>query len=50
MTSEANSELTWRDMQHLVIYTSNPNPLDHETGICVITCFIWLDLVITGYI
>ncbi len=29
---EANPELTWRDMQHLVILSSTPDPLLHETG------------------
>ncbi|XP_016951900.1 furin-like protease 2 isoform X3 [Drosophila biarmipes] len=29
---EANPELTWRDMQYLVVYTSRPAPLEKETG------------------
>jgi len=29
---EANSNLTWRDMQHLVVMTSKTNPLQNETG------------------
>ncbi|KAH8408854.1 hypothetical protein KR009_002398 [Drosophila setifemur] len=29
---EANPELTWRDMQYLVVYTSRPSPLEKETG------------------
>ncbi|KZS13967.1 furin-like protease 2 [Daphnia magna] len=28
---EANSNLTWRDMQHLVVFTSRPDPL-HDNG------------------
>ena len=30
--AEANPELTWRDLQHLVVMTSNPKPLMHEKG------------------
>ncbi|XP_066902631.1 furin-like protease 2 [Halyomorpha halys] len=29
---EANPELTWRDMQHIVVMTSNPEPLMKEAG------------------
>lgn len=29
---EANPNLTWRDMQHIVVLTSNPNPLMVESG------------------
>jgi len=29
---EANRDLTWRDMQHIVVHTSNPKPLMHEKG------------------
>ncbi|KAH8303711.1 hypothetical protein KR018_001969, partial [Drosophila ironensis] len=29
---EANPELTWRDMQYLVVYTSRPAPLEKEAG------------------
>ncbi|XP_030379433.1 furin-like protease 2 isoform X2 [Scaptodrosophila lebanonensis] len=29
---EANPELTWRDMQYLVVYTSRPGPLEKESG------------------
>lgn len=29
---EANSNLTWRDMQYLVVMTSNTKPLQNETG------------------
>lgn len=29
---EANPELTWRDMQYLVVMTSRPQPLEKETG------------------
>ncbi|KAJ2949490.1 hypothetical protein O0L34_g15413 [Tuta absoluta] len=29
---EANPELTWRDMQYLVVLTSRPGPLEKETG------------------
>lgn len=29
---EANPELTWRDMQHLVVQTSRYEPLRHESG------------------
>nr|XP_017011802.2 furin-like protease 2 isoform X4 [Drosophila takahashii] len=29
---EANPELTWRDMQYLVVYTSRPAPLEKEGG------------------
>jgi subtilisin-like proprotein convertase family protein len=29
---EANYNLTWRDMQHLVVKTSNPTPLLHNSG------------------
>ncbi len=29
---EANPQLTWRDMQHIVVLTSNPTPLLHESG------------------
>ncbi|XP_043658322.1 furin-like protease 2 isoform X2 [Drosophila teissieri] len=29
---EANPELTWRDMQYLVVYTSRPAPLERENG------------------
>ncbi|EDW46122.1 GM13432, partial [Drosophila sechellia] len=29
---EANPELTWRDMQYLVVYTSRPAPLEKENG------------------
>lgn len=29
---EASPNLTWRDMQYLVILTSRPDPLDKETG------------------
>jgi len=28
---EANPNLTWRDMQHLVVFTSRPDPL-HDTN------------------
>ena len=28
---EANPNLTWRDMQHLVVFTSRPDPL-HDNG------------------
>lgn len=28
---EANADLTWRDMQHLVVFTSRPDPL-HDNG------------------
>ena len=28
---EANPNLTWRDMQHLVVFTSRPDPL-HDSG------------------
>ncbi|XP_053949686.1 furin-like protease 2 isoform X1 [Anastrepha ludens] len=29
---EANPNLTWRDMQYLVVYTSRPSPLEKESG------------------
>ncbi|KAH8385207.1 hypothetical protein KR200_005715, partial [Drosophila serrata] len=29
---EANPDLTWRDMQYLVVYTSRPAPLEKEAG------------------
>ncbi|XP_063859924.1 furin-like protease 2 isoform X1 [Scylla paramamosain] len=29
---EANPDLTWRDMQHLVVMTSRPDPLKNEDG------------------
>jgi len=29
---EANPKLTWRDMQHLVVMSSRPNPLEKEEG------------------
>ena len=29
---EANKEITWRDMQHIVLQTTNPKPLLHEEG------------------
>ncbi|XP_023335904.1 furin-like protease 2 [Eurytemora carolleeae] len=29
---EANPELNWRDVQHIAIYTANPEPLRHEPG------------------
>lgn len=29
---EANPQLTWRDMQYLVVYTSRPGPLEKESG------------------
>lgn len=29
---EANSNLTWRDMQYLVVMTSNTKPLLNESG------------------
>ncbi|KAG8225591.1 hypothetical protein J437_LFUL006683 [Ladona fulva] len=29
---EANPELTWRDMQYLVVLTSRPGPLEKESG------------------
>ncbi|XP_062140559.1 furin-like protease 2 isoform X2 [Drosophila sulfurigaster albostrigata] len=29
---EANPDLTWRDMQYLVVYTSRPGPLEKESG------------------
>ncbi len=29
---EANPNLSWRDMQHIVLLTANPKPLLHETG------------------
>lgn len=29
---EANSDLTWRDMQYLVVMTSNTKPLLNESG------------------
>jgi hypothetical protein len=29
---EANRNLTWRDMQHIVVATSNPQPLQNEDG------------------
>lgn len=29
---QANAKLSWRDMQHIVIQTANPNPLLHEDG------------------
>lgn len=29
---EANPQLSWRDMQHIVVLTSNPKPLLHESG------------------
>lgn len=29
---EANPNLTWRDMQYLVVYTSRPSPLEKENG------------------
>ena len=29
---EANPELSWRDMQHIVVMTSNPEPLMKEAG------------------
>ena len=29
---QANSRLTWRDMQHIVIQTANSEPLLHEDG------------------
>ena len=29
---QANPQLSWRDMQHLVVQTANPNPLQHEDG------------------
>lgn len=32
LTLEANPELTWRDMQHIVVQTSRYEPLKHESG------------------
>ena len=32
LTLEANRNLTWRDMQHIVVITSNPSPLMLESG------------------
>lgn len=32
LTLEANPELTWRDMQHIVVLTSRYRPLSHESG------------------
>lgn len=32
LTLEANPRLTWRDMQHLVVITSRPEPLNREDG------------------
>lgn len=32
LTLEANPELTWRDMQHIVVQTSRHTPLSHESG------------------
>ncbi|XP_017962667.1 furin-like protease 2 isoform X1 [Drosophila navojoa] len=29
---EANQNITWRDMQYLVVYTSRPGPLEKESG------------------
>jgi len=29
---EANTALNWRDLQHLVVLTANPQPLSHEPG------------------
>lgn len=29
---EANPSLTWRDMQHIVVLTSKPDPLEKEAG------------------
>ena len=29
---EVNKQLTWRDMQHIVLQTANPRPLLHEDG------------------
>lgn len=29
---EANRNLSWRDMQHIVIMTSRPEPLEKEEG------------------
>lgn len=29
---EANPDITWRDMQYLVVYTSRPGPLEKESG------------------
>lgn len=29
---EANRNLSWRDLQHLVVITSRPNPLEKEQG------------------
>ncbi|KAG9511157.1 Furin-like protease 2 [Fragariocoptes setiger] len=29
---EANPDLTWRDMQHIVVMTSRSKPLEHESG------------------
>jgi subtilisin family serine protease len=29
---EANPSLTWRDMQHIVLRTANPNPLLNNPG------------------
>lgn len=29
---EANPNLTWRDLQHLVVMTSRPDPLEKEEG------------------
>jgi proprotein convertase subtilisin/kexin type 1 len=29
---EANPSLTWRDVQHLVVYSSDPEPLSRNTG------------------
>lgn len=29
---EANPDLSWRDMQHIVVMTSNPAPLLKESG------------------
>lgn len=32
LTLQANPELTWRDMQHIVVQTSRHEPLSHESG------------------
>ncbi|XP_066908018.1 furin-like protease 2 [Halyomorpha halys] len=29
---EANPDLTWRDMQHIIVMSANPKPLSKETG------------------
>ena len=29
---EANPSLTWRDVQHLVVYSSNPDPVINNKG------------------